>query len=147
MGARLSSGVLEVVVPAWMPVHERQRWAEIMRGRLERRRRRSIPSDARLESRARVLNGRYFGGRLRWTSVRYAEMQHRWGSCTFTDGAIRISQRAAALPDWVVDYLLVHELAHLEHSDHGSAFHQTVGRYPLAERAIGYLMALDSTTA
>ena len=66
------------------------------------------------------------------------------GSCTFTDGAIRISRRAAALPDWVIDYLLMHELAHLEHSDHGPAFHELENRYPLSERARGYLMALDS---
>ena len=53
--------------------------------------------------------------------------------------------RAATLPDWVLDYLLVHELSHLEHSDHGPAFHEMENRYPLTERARGYLMALDST--
>jgi predicted metal-dependent hydrolase len=45
----------------------------------------------------------------------------------------------------VLDYLLVHELAHLEQSDHGPAFHELENRYPLSERARGYLMALDST--
>ena len=34
---------------------------------------------------------RLFGGRLRWTSISYARMQNLWGSCTFTDGAIRIA--------------------------------------------------------
>ncbi len=70
-------------------------------------------------------------------------MAHLWGSCTFTSGAIRIARRAAVLPDWVLDYLLVHELVHLEHSDHGPAFRQLESRYPLSERARGYLMALD----
>lgn len=126
-----------------MPLVERQQWAETMRKRLERRMLRTRPSDQRLAERAMLLNQRYFGTRLRWTSIGYAEMAHTWGSCTFTTGAIRVAKRAATLPDWVLDYLLVHELAHLEQSDHGPAFHELENRYPLAERARGYLMALD----
>ena len=118
-----------------------------MRRRLERRMQRSRPTDERLDERARALNARHFGGRLRWTSIGYADMAHTWGSCTFTTGAIRVARRAATLPEWVLDYLLVHELAHLEHSDHGPAFHELVGRYPLTERAKGYLMALDAGAA
>jgi hypothetical protein len=114
-----------------------------MRRRLERRVERARPSDERLEHRAQALNARHFGGRLRWTSIGFAEMTRRWGSCTFTVGAIRIATRAATLPDWVLDYLLVHELAHLEHSEHGPAFRELEDRYPLSERARGYLMALD----
>ena len=143
VAARLRSGVLELLVPAWMPHAEREQWAEVMRSRLARRMERSRPSDQRLVQRAQTLNDRHFGGRLRWTSIGFAEMKHLWGSCTFTDGAIRIARRAAALPDWVLDYLLVHEMAHLEHSDHGPAFHELENRYPLSERARGYLLALD----
>ena len=126
-----------------MPVAERQQWAETMRRRLERRIQRARPSDERLLERARTLNDRHFGGRLGWTSIGFVDMARTWGSCTFTTGAIRIAKRAASLPDWVLDYLLVHELAHLEHSDHGSAFHELEDLYPLSERAKGYLMAID----
>ena len=144
VSARLRSGVLELLVPSWMPQSERQQWAEKMRLRLERRAVRSRPSDQRLAERAGALNERHFGGRLRWTSIGFVEMAHIWGSCTFTSGAIRIARRAASLPDWVLDYLLVHELAHLEQSDHGPAFHELENRYPLSERAKGYLMAIDA---
>ena len=144
VAARLRSGVLELLVPATMPSHERQHWAEVMSRRLERRIERARPSDQRLDARARLLNARHFGGKLRWTSIGFADMDRLWGSCTFTDGAIRIARRAASLPDWVVDYLLAHELAHLVHSEHGSAFHELENRYPLTERAKGYLLALDS---
>jgi hypothetical protein len=130
-----------------MPGPERDRWAEEMRRRIEKRMERAQPSDQRLAERARSLNGRHFGGRLRWTSIGFADMSHLWGSCTFTAGAIRIATRAASLPDWVIDYLVVHELAHLEHSDHGPAFHELENRYPLTERARGYLMAIDQGAA
>jgi predicted metal-dependent hydrolase len=131
------------MVPASMPLAERAHWAEVMRRRLMSRAQRIVPSDERLTERAQKLNQRYFGGRLHWMSIGFAEMQHQWGSCSFTEGTIRIAKRAASLPDWVVDYLLMHELAHLVHSDHGAGFHDLEDMYPLSERARGYLMALD----
>jgi hypothetical protein len=144
VAARLRSGVLELLVPASMPVAERQHWAEVMSRRLERRAERRRPTDERLQERAQKLNRQVFGGRLTWTSIGFADMDHQWGSCTYTDGAIRIAKRAASLPDWVLDHLLVHELAHLVHSDHGAEFHELENRYPLTERAKGYLLALDA---
>ncbi len=147
VAARLRSGVLEIMVPDSMPVAERRRWAEVMRERIERRIRRSVPTDERLERRARALNARLFGGRLRWRSIGFAEMVHQWASCAYVSGEIRVAKRARDLPEWVLDYLLVHELAHLEHSDHGPGFWEMVNRYALAERARGYLMALDHKAA
>jgi predicted metal-dependent hydrolase len=147
VAARLRSGVLELLVPDWMSRVERERWAEEMRRRLERRMERTQPSDDKLAARARSLNDRHFGGRLRWTSIAFADMSRLWGSCTFTTGAIRIATRAASLPEWVIDYLVVHELAHLEHSEHGAAFHELESRYPLTERARGYLIAIDQGAA
>lgn len=140
----MASGVLEIVVPSTMPAVERQHWADVMWRRLERRAERKRPSDERLAERAQKLNERHFGGRLRWTSIGFAEMDRLWGSCTFTDGAIRIARRAASLPEWVLDYLVMHELAHLLQSDHGPAFHELENRYPLTERAKGYLLAVDA---
>jgi predicted metal-dependent hydrolase len=139
--------VLELMVPDSMPQAERERWAEAMRKRLERRLQRSLPNDERLEHRARALNDRLFGGGLRWTSIGFGEMKNQWASCAFTVGEIRVANRAARLPGWVVDYLLVHELAHLQHSDHGAGFHELENRYELTERAKGYLMALDNVAA
>ena len=68
-------------------------------------------------------------------------MRSRWGSCTPSLGTIRISTRLRAFPDWVVDYVIVHELAHLEVLGHNDEFWRLVYRYPKAERAIGYLIA------
>lgn len=74
---------------------------------------------------------------IRWVS----NQAQRWGSCTPSTGTVRISDRLAAFPGWVLDYVLVHELAHLVEPGHGRAFWDLVARYPLAERARGYLMA------
>ena len=74
--------------------------------------------------------------------VRWVDNQStRWGSCTMATGEIRVSRRLAEYPRWVLDYVLVHELAHLAVPDHSPAFWSLVGRYELSERARGYLIA------
>ena len=143
VAARLRSGVLEVLVPASMSVAEQHRWADLMKARIEKQMRRRQPSDERLAQRARALNERYFGGRLRWNSIGFTDATTLWGSCTFVGGAIRISTRLARFPDWVLDCVLMHELAHLVHSDHGPAFQELLNRYPLAERARGFLLGVE----
>jgi predicted metal-dependent hydrolase len=70
-------------------------------------------------------------------------MRQRWGSCTPEDGAVRVSSRLASYPAWVLDYVLVHEIAHLEIPSHGPAHDALVDRYPFAERARGFLIAVD----
>src|ERR1700716_2455936 len=126
--ARLRSGVLEVLVPESMSQREREKWVEVMRGRIERQLQRAQPTDDRLEERAQLLNRRHLGAARRGSAVASAAQGGRGGSCTYTAGVIRISSRAAKLPPWVLDYLLVHELVQLEHADHGPAFWEMVMR-------------------
>ncbi|MEY2996374.1 MAG: hypothetical protein RLZZ39_1199, partial [Actinomycetota bacterium] len=64
-----------------------------------------------------------------------------WGLCTPLTGEVKISSRLVGAPNWVLDYVIVHELAHLVVDDHGPDFWHVVNRYPRAERAIGYLIA------
>ena len=90
--------------------------------------------------RSGTLSQQYLDGRARPTSVRWvANMTTRWGSCTTTTGEIRLSDRLQPMPAWVVDYVLLHELAHLIEPDHSPRFWQWVDRFPRAERAKGYL--------
>jgi predicted metal-dependent hydrolase len=99
-------------------------------------------------NRAQELNRRYFDGRLTWTAIRYVpNQQKRFGSCTPERGTIRISDRLQDVPDWVRDYVLVHELAHLEEPNHSARFWKLVRRYPKTERAIGFLIALGFVDA
>src|SRR5947199_9735642 len=89
--ARLRSGVLEVLVPESMPERERQRWAGIMRARIERQLQRAQPTDNRLEERAQALNRRIFGGRLRRNSLSFAEQGRRWRRHSYIAAVVRIS--------------------------------------------------------
>jgi hypothetical protein len=43
------------------------------------------------------------------------------------------------MPRWVIDYLLLHELAHLIEPGHGPRFWTLLEAYPRTERALGYL--------
>lgn len=129
-----------VLIPASMSKRDEATWVADMVARLERSEQRRKPSDAQLLARANALNDEWFGGLAEPASVRWVTNQNsRWGSCTPGDRSIRLSERLQQVPAWVVDYVLVHELAHLIEPGHGPEFWSWVDRYPRAERAKGYL--------
>ncbi|MEU4828172.1 MULTISPECIES: M48 metallopeptidase family protein [Actinomadura] len=129
-----------VMVPSRLSKAEEEQWIATILERLAERERRRRPTDADLQSRAQELSRRYLAGRADPVSVRWvANQRARWGSCTPDDGTIRLSTRLRGMPGWVVDYVLVHELAHLLIPGHGADFWQLVGNYPKADRARGYL--------
>jgi predicted metal-dependent hydrolase len=135
----LVGDVLRVAYPPRMSRAEAERIAQELRARMERR----VASD-RLDiaARARALARRFelpLPVRVEWSD----RQQSRWGSCDPDDGVIRVSRRLAAYPIWVLEYVLVHELAHLAVPDHGPRFQALVARYPRAERAVGFLIAKD----
>ena len=81
--------------------------------------------------RAAALSDRYLGGLAMPESVRWVDNQKsRWGSCTPGDRSIRLSERLQGMPPWVIDYVLVHELAHLLEPGHDAKFWAWVDRYP-----------------
>jgi len=137
VSAREVDGVIRVSIPASMSRAEETRWVDEMVRRLSRR---STSSEIDLEERAARLAGRY--GLPTPSSIRWVGNQgSRWGSCTPVDRTIRISDRMAGFPSWVLDYVIVHELAHLVVAGHDDRFNALVARYPKAERAIGFLIA------
>jgi predicted metal-dependent hydrolase len=69
-----------------------------------------------------------------------SNQRSRWGSCTPGDRTIRLSERLKRMPDWVVDYVLMHELAHLLEPQHDEKFWAWVAHYPKTELAKGYLL-------
>jgi predicted metal-dependent hydrolase len=143
---RGDDGNVVVLLPGRMTKAEEHHWVATMVARLERSEARRRPSDEALAKRASRLSDRYLEGLARPGSVRWAEnQQHRWGSCTPSSQAIRLSSRLQGMPDWVVDYVLLHELAHLLESGHTKTFWRLVDRYPKAERAKGFLEGVAQT--
>ena len=137
---RAEDGTVVVLLPGRMSKADEQHWVATMVRRLERSEARRRPSDAELVRRAQRLSERYLEGLARPESVRWVDnQQQRWGSCTPADKAIRLSRRLQGMPDWVVDYVLLHELAHLLERGHTRTFWRLVDRYPKAERAKGFL--------
>ena len=136
--ASLVGTTIEIRIPARCSAAEEVELVEHFTAKFER----SRSTDAiDLDARARRLADSY---RLpRPTSIRWVSNQRqRWGSCTVGSGDIRISDRLVDVPPWVLDSVLIHELAHLVVANHGPAFEALVRRYPLHERATGYLMAV-----
>jgi predicted metal-dependent hydrolase len=129
-----------VLNPATMSKRDEATWVADMVARIERQERRKLRSDDDLVARAARLNDLYLGGMAVPASVRWVGNQNaRWGSCTPGDRTIRLSDRLQQMPGWVVDYVLVHELAHLLEAGHTPQFWSWVDRYPRAEKAKGYL--------
>ena len=129
-----------VAIPARFTRAQEHEWVRRMLARLAAQERRRRPSDDELMSRATELSAKYLGGRARPTTVRWSTNQgRRWGSCTPSDGTIRISDRVRGMPRWVLDYVLLHELAHLLHAGHGPEFWAELDAYPRTLRARGFL--------
>jgi predicted metal-dependent hydrolase len=135
VGAKFVGGAVQLSVPSWMSVADELKWIDHFRAKA---REMHASDQFDLTTRARNLSKRHDLPQPR--SITFVDnMGSRWGSCTPSTGMIRISRSLAKAPAWVLDYVVVHELAHLVHGDHGPEFWALVHRYQRAERAIGFL--------
>jgi predicted metal-dependent hydrolase len=129
-----------VLMPANLPKAVEDEHVRSLVGRLERREKRVRPSDDELQGRATELSRRWFGGAAVPSSVRWVtNMDKRWGSCSSGDRSIRLSHRLKGMPEYVVDYVLIHELGHLIEPNHSKKFWALVDAYPETEKARGFL--------
>ncbi len=62
------------------------------------------------------------------SEIRFKKMRRRWGSCD-TRGVVTFNTMVMQLAQEHIDYIIVHELAHLVHMNHSSRFHALVRRY------------------
>lgn len=142
VSAHMMGTTLVLKLPAYLTAEKEQYWVDHFKSKMVNRQnvQRSSKTDEALEARCRYLNRVYFKGELKWDSIRWVDNQRcRWGSCTPNAGTIRISSAMKDFPEWVVDYVLVHELAHLLVADHSAAFWALMYCYEQTERARGFL--------
>ncbi len=131
-----STGV-RVTVPASAPPEEQHRLVDLL---VERYLRQQRSREIDLTERAKKLSrdhGFELPAVIKWVD----NQQSRWGSCTPNTRTIRISSALNNFPLWVVDAIIAHELAHLTYRGHSPSFWKLANRYPLMERAKGYLIA------
>lgn len=137
VSARVVDGRIVVRMPQWMSKAQEAEYVTSLVAKLERQ---HSAGAVDLPTRAAALGSRY--GLPAPASIRWVSNQgQRWGSCTPSTGEIRISDRIAAFPEWVIDAVIVHELAHLVHLHHTPEFWELANRYPKTERAYGFLIA------
>lgn len=129
-----------VSIPARFTRAQEREWVAKMLSKLEAKELKRRPTDDELLERAVALNVRYLDGRAVPMSIKWSDNQERrWGSCTMPDRSIRISTRLRGLPEWVIDYVILHELTHILVQGHGPDFWAHLEAYPKTERARGFL--------
>jgi hypothetical protein len=132
-------GHVVVVVPERMSRATRDSFADQLVKQLLERTGRRHASDAGLAARAAALADHYLDG-IRPSSIRWSSrQQRRWGSCSLHSREIRIASRLQTVPEWVLDGVIVHELAHLLEAGHTARFHEIANRYPRQGEAHTYL--------
>lgn len=144
VSARIVKDILIVRAPEYIPESRLQKVIAELKTRIERKQlTEELNKSENLVQRAKEFNLQYFENKLTINSIEYVTDQNsKFGCCNYRTGCIRISHRISAMPQWVRNYVIIHELAHLVVPDHGKAFWEIVNRYKLAERARGYLIAI-----
>ncbi len=149
------NGTAVVAIPASFTRAQEAEWVHRMLEKLRRQgerggrgSRRQPRSDSALAGHAAALSDQYLGGRAVPTSVRWVSNQtSRWGSATPSTGSIRLSAKLQPMPQWVIDYVLLHELAHLLVGGHNAAFWRLLAAYPETERAKAFLEGVAFATS
>lgn len=143
--ARIVDGVIEVRIPAWLSEDAAHATVVDLVARVTKSHDMSQRGPELVERAARLAAQFDLPepSAIRWVG----NQDHRWGSCTGVTGEVRISSRLRNVPAYVLDYVIVHELAHLIEANHGAAFKAIERRFPKAERAEGFLEAMALSKA
>ncbi len=121
----------------WRMIDDKRGWIDDALSRTMQRRSARVESEPALTRKEALafackvmkrLN--FWSGKMGLTYSRLVirQMKSRWGSCTVS-GRICINRRLAHYPDTWLEYVIVHELAHLVHHNHSPRFWALVEKY------------------
>ncbi|MCL5802498.1 MAG: M48 family metallopeptidase [Candidatus Thermoplasmatota archaeon] len=139
----VKDGVIIIHLPMGLDPSEEKKHIDLIAKKLEKKNSVSQNKNQILLSELFAkFNDEFFLGRLSVNSIQFVDNQNVIsGSCTPANKTIRISERMLDFPQWVLNYVVIHEMAHLVHPDHSRDFWDIVNRYRYTERARGFLMA------
>lgn len=66
--------------------------------------------------------------KLNYSNIKFRKMRSRWGSCS-SRGVITFNTELIKIDKRLIDFIVVHELAHLAHMNHSKKFHSLVDEY------------------
>lgn len=144
ISARMIGDTIHVNAPAEIPEEKLQKIINRFKARFEKHKLKQElnKTTETLQETAQYLNRQYFSGKLEIKSIEYSVNQDKiFGICNHRTKTIRISYRLKDMPDWVRNYVIMHELVHLVEPNHSENFWNLVYQYKLTERAKGYLIA------
>ena len=149
VSADLRDGVVVVSIPAHFTAAQERDWVHRMVTKLQSKYQQPArpgngPDDAAPEDgllqRAAVLSREYLGGRGQPVRIGWVTNQNsRWASATPSRKTIRLSHKLQGMPDWVVDYVILHEMAHLIEPSHNRTFWRLLESYPHTGTAKAFL--------
>jgi len=143
VSARLDGDIMYVYAPVDTPEKELNEIIKNFEKRFVKRNiKKKLNEEQNLSEVFGRLNKKYFNGKIKIKSIKYVtNQQKKYGSCDYRKKTIRLSHYIARMPDWVRDYVIIHEMAHILEPNHSKAFWDIVYCYKLAERARGFLIA------
>ncbi len=145
VNARLRGAQLRISAPQALPQRDLDDIVrDLARKLLRRRRSREVTRDGRLVALAEEVAAR-FPHPPAVAAVRFSTTQvARWGSFSPTSGTIRLHAALAAMPTWVLEAVMAHELAHTVHRHHSPAFWALVRSVcPQTDRARAFLAGVS----
>jgi predicted metal-dependent hydrolase len=140
-----SAGIIEIHIPARLSKRQEIELIPEMIAMVLKREAKARKGDEQLLQIAlKLLEGYLPDFYERPTSITWRNMNERWGSCTTVDGTIRISERLINAPDYVLNYIIFHELIHLRVHAHDESFYQYLNRYSDQDRAEAFLEGYEN---